>query len=58
MPLKTLRWWEQQFLDSLGYAAAYKCPISFLTFCACHHIEEPEISTLKEFFESRSICCD
>jgi hypothetical protein len=58
MPLKTLRWWEQQYLDAIGYAAAYGVGMSFMGFCAARHLEEPEIGTIREFLEGHGIGTD
>ena len=58
MPLKTLRWWEQQYLDALGYACAYQCSLSYMSFCASRHLEEPEITQIREYLESRNVGTD
>lgn len=55
MSRKALVWYEEQYLDALGYAQVLGCSLSLDQFAAAHRLEPQERDELREYCEARGI---
>jgi hypothetical protein len=55
MPLKTLKWYEAEFLNACGLAGLYGCELSVDQFCACRGLEPEDREMLVEYLHRHSI---